>query len=82
MILSPVPAPGFHRNPGAYPDQLAPGTRLRVQFANGYIDEKHVYEPWQLRWDLTGHDWDVGAVALADAPRLPLEGRQANGSYA
>lgn len=62
----PIPAPGFHKNPGAYPDQIPPGTKLVVQFANGRIDDKHTYEPHQLRWDLTDHPWDVAAVKLAD----------------
>ena len=61
----PVPAPGFHKNPGAYPDLMHPQTKLNVQFANGYIDDKHEYTPAQLRWTLTGHDFDVGAVKLA-----------------
>jgi hypothetical protein len=60
-----VPAPGFHKNPGAYPDMLSPETRLRVQFANGRIDDKHTYTPRELRWTLTGYDWDIGAVAVA-----------------
>lgn len=58
----PIPAPGFHKNPGTYPDKLPPETRLMVQFANGYIDKKHTYKPMQLRWSLTGHEWDVAAV--------------------
>ena len=61
----PIPAEGFHKNPGAYPDKMPPGTKLVVQFGNGCIDDKHVYEPHMLRWDLTGHDWDVAAVKLA-----------------
>jgi hypothetical protein len=63
----PIPAKGFHRNPGAYPDQIPPGTKLIVQFANGQIDDLHEYTPAQLRWSLTGHAWDVAAVKLADA---------------
>lgn len=77
----PVPASGFHLNPGAYPDQIPPGTKLIVQFANGYIDDKHEYEPRQLRWSLTGHAWDVAAVAIAGTV-VVSEGRQANGTYA
>lgn len=80
MILHPIPAPGFHRNPGAYPDMIPSGTKLRVQFANGYIDEKHTYKAHQLRWTLTGHPWDVGAVCVAGQERH-REGRQTNGSY-
>jgi hypothetical protein len=60
----PVPAPGFHKNPGAYPDLMPPETQLRVQFANGCIDDKHTYTPRQLRWTLTRSEWDVGAVAV------------------
>tara|TARA_R100001143_G_scaffold58421_1_gene56276 strand:+ start:1985 stop:2119 length:135 start_codon:yes stop_codon:yes gene_type:complete len=36
--------------------------KLTVQFANGRIDDRHTYTPGQLRWGLTGHSWDVGAV--------------------
>ncbi len=61
----PVPAPGFHKNPGAFPDKAPKDIKLRVQFANGYIDERNTYTPWQLRWTLTGSDWDVGAVRSA-----------------
>jgi len=60
-----VPADGFEKNPGALPDMLPPETELQVQFANGCIDEKHTYRPRELRWTLTGHSWDVGAVAIA-----------------
>ena len=62
MKLDPKPAPGFHVSPGEYPDRLPPETQLVVQFANGYVDKKHTYTPRQLRWDHTGHDWDVYAV--------------------
>jgi hypothetical protein len=62
----PVPAPGFHKNPGEYPDMLPPETRLIVQFANGRIDDLHTYTPRQLRWTLTDFEWDVGAVKLAN----------------
>lgn len=62
----PIPATDFHKNPGAEPDQLPPGTKLVVQFANGQIDDKHTYTADQLRWSLTGHPWDVAAVKLAD----------------
>ena len=58
----PIPAPGFHKNPGTYPDLMPKETKLRVQFANGRIDDRHEYTPAQLRWGLTGHSWDVGAV--------------------
>lgn len=80
MKLDPIPAPGFHVNPGAYPDMLPAETQLRVQFANGYIDRKHTYKPMQLRWSLTGHDWDVAAVKPIGGLVLK-DGRQANGSY-
>lgn len=59
-----IPAPGFHANPGAYPDLMPPETQLRVQFANGRIDDKHTYTPRQLRWTLTGYGWDVAAVGV------------------
>lgn len=66
LKLDPMPAEGFHKNPGTYPAKLSPDTRLVVQFANGYIDKKHNYTPVQLSWKLTGFAWDVGAVALAE----------------
>ena len=75
----PVPAPGFERNPGAYPDLMPKDMRLRVQFANGYIDDKHTYTPMQLRWGRVGSPWDIGAVAAADAVIPPA--RPVNGSY-
>lgn len=65
LPCDPVPAPNFHKNPGAYPDAIHPDTRLIVQFACGYIDKKHTYTPAQLRWSLTGSAFDVGAVRLA-----------------
>ena len=58
----PIPAPGFYKNPGTYPDKLPTETQLRVQFANGRIDDKNTYKPMQLRWGLTNHEWDVAAV--------------------
>ena len=61
----PIPAEGFHCNPGIQPDMLPSGTKLIVQFANGRIDDKHTYEAHQLRWSITHHDWDVAAVKLA-----------------
>lgn len=65
LPVRPVPAPGFEKNPGDYPDLMPNNMALRVQFANGYIDEKHTYTPMQLRWGLTGSPWDIGAVAAA-----------------
>lgn len=64
LPVHPVPAPGFHKNPGAFPDK-AGDVALRVQFACGYIDEKHTCKARDLRWSLTGHPWDVGAVRVA-----------------
>lgn len=61
----PVPAPGFYKNPGAYPDAIHPETELLIQWANGHIDWSRTYKPPQLRWTLTGFEWDVGAVMLA-----------------
>ena len=52
-----------------------------VQFRNGMIDDKHTYEAHQLRWNLTGHQWDVAAVAIAGTLGRK-DGRQANGDYA
>lgn len=63
LPVQPVPAPGFEKNPGRRPPTGE--LRFRVQFANGYIDDKHTYTAAQLRWTLTGSDWDVGAVAAA-----------------
>ena len=57
----PIPAPGFHKNPGAYPDLMPKETKLVVQFANGRIDDRHTYTPGQLRWGLTGDGFDVAA---------------------
>lgn len=62
----PVPAAGFHKNPGALPDRIPPDTLVRVQWACGYIDEKHTYKVSHLRWKLTGHPFDVGAIALCN----------------
>jgi len=60
----PVPAPGFHKNPGKFPDTVPPDTLVRVQWACGYVDH-HTYKVSQLRWKLTGHAFDVGAVCAA-----------------
>lgn len=66
MTFAPKPAPGFHVNPGAYPENLPPETDLQVQFANGWIDKKHTYKPAQLKWELTHYEWDVYAVKPAN----------------
>lgn len=69
VVMTPpqtIPAPGFQKNPGKFPDMLTPDTKLRVQFGNGCIDDKHTYTPSQLRWSNTWHEWDVAAVAVAD----------------
>ena len=58
-----VPAPGFRLTKGRTPRTgEAP---LRVQFRNGYIDDKHAYTAKQLRWTDTGDSWDVVAVKRA-----------------
>lgn len=75
-----VPAPGFHKNPGKFPDEAPKDIVLRVQCANGYIDWNNTYTPSQLRWTLTGSDWDIGAVAEAGKVGQH-DGRQENGSY-
>jgi len=59
-----IPDEGFHENPGAFPDLMPPETRLRVQFANGRIDDKYTYTPSQLRWNKTGYAWDIAAVEV------------------
>ena len=59
-----VPAPGFHKNPGAMPDTVPPDTMVQVQWACGWIDP-HPYRIGALRWNLTGHGFDVGAVRAA-----------------
>jgi hypothetical protein len=72
LLAIPVPAPGFHANPGSYPDKLPPETQLRVQFSYGYtngqevgyIDDKHTYTPAQLKWARKGLSWEVAAVAV------------------
>lgn len=60
----PVPAPGFHKNPGKFPDTVPPETEVQVQWACGWIDH-HIYRVKDLRWNLTGHRFDVGAVRAA-----------------
>jgi hypothetical protein len=64
---------------------LPPETQLRVQFANGCIDDKHTYTPAMLRWSLTYHAWDVAAVCPVGEVTLrdgrAIDQRQANGSY-
>lgn len=58
-----IPAPGFALTRGRKP--RTNGAKLRVQFRNGYVDEKHEYVAEQLRWDDSGHPWDVVAVRRA-----------------
>lgn len=55
-----IPAPGFSLTKGRTP--RTGEQRLRVQFRNGYVDGKHDYTVAQLRWEETGHPWDVVAV--------------------
>lgn len=58
-----IPAPGFTLTKGRTPRT---GEKpLRVQFRNGYVDTKHTYTAKQLRWNDTGHGWDVVAVRRA-----------------
>lgn len=64
--IYPLCPEGFHKNPGSYPDKLPPSTKLIVQWGNGHIDKERTYTPSQLRWSLTGDDWDVYAVKLVD----------------
>ncbi len=66
LPTQPVPAPGFHKNPGARPDTVPADTLVQVQWACGWIDP-HPYKIGQLyRWGLTGHPWDIGAIRRAD----------------
>lgn len=63
----PIPAPGFHKNPGSFPNMIPKETQLRIQFANGRIDLNHTYTPAQIRcWAITGFAFDVGAIAVAE----------------
>lgn len=55
-----VPAPGFTLTHGRKPKTGE--ARLKVQFANGYIDDRNEYTAGQLRWTIEGHGWDVAAV--------------------
>lgn len=59
-----IPAPGFEKNPGVLPDNVSPDTMVQVQWACGWIDH-HIYAVKQLRWTITGHDFDVGAIRAA-----------------
>lgn len=63
LPLDPIPAAGFE------PTQwCAPPTGdmdLIVQFRNGYVDRKNTYKARQLRWNNTGHAWDIIAVRAA-----------------
>lgn len=39
--------------------------KLRVQFRNGYVDDKHTYRASDLRWTDEGSAWDIIAVRKA-----------------
>lgn len=60
----PIPAPGFKLVSGKRGPRNK-DQKYHVQFANGYVDAKHSYSASQLRWDHTGHAWDVVAVRPA-----------------
>lgn len=60
----PVPAPGFTKNPGIFPDSAPSDMKVQVQWACGWIDP-HPYSIRSLRWSLTGHRFDVGAIRAA-----------------
>ena len=62
LYCHPVPAEGFHRNPGTMPDGVSMETKVQVQWACGWIDH-NIYTLKQIRrWTLTGHAFDVGAI--------------------
>jgi|TARA_R100000093_G_C1922279_1_gene66029 hypothetical protein len=63
MQILPDIAPGFTATEGRTPvtDQ-----RLTIQFRCGYVDLKHSYLVGDIRWNNTGHPWDVLAIKLAD----------------
>lgn len=56
----PQIAPGFVLTKGRKP--RTGEARLEVQFRGGYVDRKHTYKSSDLRWDDTGHPFDVIAV--------------------
>lgn len=52
--------PRWTPNPGKRPRT---GEKLlRIKWANGE-ESKHLYRADQLRWSITGHDFDVGECA-------------------
>lgn len=63
MTPHAVPAPGFSLTEGRTPK--TGGTKLRVQFRNGMVDDKHEYTTDQLRWADTGDSFDIVAVKRA-----------------
>jgi hypothetical protein len=48
-----------HENPGHPPRRWSADTRLGIEWANG-TEARHTYFASQLRWTLTGHDFDIG----------------------
>ena len=60
MTPHDIPAPGFTLTKGRKPRTGA--AKLRVQFANGMVDEKHEYTAEQLRWTDTGYAFDIVAA--------------------
>lgn len=58
----PIPAKGFSLTKGRTP--RTGEAALYVQYRCGYID-RWSYQAKQLRWDDTGHDWDIVAVKKA-----------------
>jgi hypothetical protein len=57
-----IPAPGYSLTKGRKPKTGE--AKLMVQYRCGYVD-KWPYTSAQLRWDDTGHAWDVVAVRKA-----------------
>lgn len=78
MTPHEIPAPGFSLTKGRKP--RTGGDKLRAQFRNGHVDERHEYTAEQLRWTDTGHAFDVVAVQRVGADKR-RDGRQANGAY-
>lgn len=60
--LPPLPT-GFKLTQGRKP--RTGEAKLHVQFRCGYVDERNTYTAGQLRWDDTGHGWDIVAVRRA-----------------
>lgn len=46
-------------NPGRAPSKWPEDTRIGICWANGN-DARHTYTVAQIRWTITGHDFDVG----------------------